>query len=132
MDNKIVNDIFKRVELEVHTSPEFIKSYKDYKVRKINLKALRLLVHGLERNAKHILKDYCRGITKGTEDFTKLLAYRSILKAIAFYKKEIDIILDMIYEYDAYLMDGNYLTSVLGEIRPISELWDRRDMDNGF
>lgn len=129
---KVLTDVIKRAESGEHTKIEWIRDYKTYRRCKLSLRAVKILISSLEYSAASLLNSYCKEITKGITNFNKLLIRKSLLQTITFYKQEFDILQDMIYEYDAYLMDGNYLMALLGEIRPISELWDRRDMDNGF
>lgn len=126
-------DIVRKAESGEHTKFEYIRSWKEYKQRKMNCTALDMLIDSLEHSTRSLLKRYCKAVIKGNADVTTLLVREKLLTTKAFYERELDMITDMIYEYEAYLMDCNFLSQFLFyEIRPISECWDRRNMDNGF
>jgi hypothetical protein len=133
-DQKLLAELVKRAESGEHTKFEYIRTWKEYKLRKMNVRALKLLVNNLDRSTKSLFKKYCKQVKLGTADTTTLLVRNVLLHTLKFYKIELDTVLDVIYEYEAYLMDnGNFIGQfLLYEIRPISECWDRRDMDNGF
>jgi hypothetical protein len=131
-DQKMIADVVRRAESGEHIKVEWLRSWKEYKTLRITAKAVKLLVDSLSRSEKSLFKKYCKNVKCGTADVTTLLVRNTLLNTIDFYKIELDMVLDMIYEYEAYLMDGNFLFAFAGEIRPISECWDRRDMDNGF
>lgn len=132
-EQQMLADIVKRAEAGEHTKFEYIRSWKEYKQRRMNRAAVDMLIDSLERSTKSLLKRYCRAVEKGQADVTTLLVRNKLLTTKAFYECELKMIVDMIYEYEAYLMDCNLLGQFLFyEIRPISECWDRRDMDNGF
>jgi hypothetical protein len=128
-DQKLLADLVKRAEVGEHVKIEYIRDWDTYSNHKVSYRATKMLVRSLKYSAKVLLKEYCRDIANGTADCTKLLVRNALLRTADFYKIEQDTILDMIYEYEAYLMDGNLLASYFGEIRPISECWDRRGMD---
>jgi hypothetical protein len=126
-------DIVKKAEAGEYTKFEYIKSWKEYKQRKMNCAALDMLIDSLEHSTRSLLKRYCKAVEKGCADITTLLVREKLLTTKAFYEQELSMIQDMILEYDAFLLDGNFLGQFLFyEIRPISECWDRRNMDNGF
>jgi hypothetical protein len=137
MDNldeqKMLADLVRRAEKGEYTRFEYIKSWKEYKQRKMNCRALAMLIDSLEHSTKSLFKNYCRAIEKGQADITTLLVRNKLLATKAFYDSELAMVADMISEYDAFLWDGNFLSQFLFyETRPISECWDRRNMDDGF
>lgn len=130
---QMLADIVKKAEAGEHTKFEYIRSWKEYKQRKMNSYALDMLIDSLEHSTKLLLKKYCRAVEKGQADVTTLLVRNTLFSTKAFYELELAAVIDMISEYEAYLWDNNFLNQFLFyEIRPISECWDRRDMDNGF
>lgn len=132
-EQKMLADLVRRAEAGEHTKFEYIRSWKEYKQRKMNCSALDMLIDSLEHSTKLLLKRYCRAVEKGQADVTTLLVRNTLLSTKAFYECELAMVADMISEYDAFLCNGNFLSQFLFyEIRPISECWDRRDMDNGF
>jgi hypothetical protein len=130
---QMLADIVKKAEAGEHTKFEYIRSWKEYKQRKMNCAALDMLIDSLEHSTRSLLKRYCKMVEKGDADITTLLVREKLLTTKAFYELELSMMTDMIYEYEAYLMDCNFLSQFLFyETRPISECWDRRNMDNGF
>lgn len=131
-EQQMLADIVKRAEAGEHIKFEYIRSWKEYKQRKMNCYAVDMLVDSFEHSTKSMLRRYCKAIIRGNADVTTLLVRNKLLTTKAFYEKEREMLLDMLHEFEAYLMDSNLLDSFFGEIRPISECWDRRDVDNGF
>jgi hypothetical protein len=132
-DKELLAEIVKRAEAGEHIKFEYIKSWREYKTRILNYKATELLIKGIERSAKALLRRYCKAVELGQGDVTALLVRSALLNTKHFYDKELAMIDDMISEYDAFLHDGNFISQFLFyETRPISECWDRRNMDNGF
>lgn len=130
---QVLADLVKKAEAGEHTKFEYIKSWREYRQRKMNNTALDLLIDSLEHSTKLLLKRYCRAVEKGQADIITLLVREKLLATKAFYERELAMIADMISEYKAYLWDNNFLSQFLFyEIRPISECWDRRDTNNGF
>jgi hypothetical protein len=132
-EQQMLAEIVKRAEAGEHTKFEYIKSWKEYKQRKMNHSALVMLIESLDYSTESLLKRYCKAVEKGEADVTTLLVREKLLTTKAFYKCELAMIQDMLLEYDAFLWDGNFIKQFLFyEIRPVSECWDRRNMDNGF
>ena len=132
-EQQMLADIVKRADAGEHTKFEYIRSWKEYKQRRMSRTALNMLLESLEHSTRSLLKRYCKAVKKGEADVITLLVREKLLATKSFYERELTMITDMIYEYEAYLMDCNVIGQFLFyEIRPISECWDRRDMDNGF
>jgi hypothetical protein len=132
-EQQMLADIIKKADAGEHTKFEYIRSWKEYKQRKMNCAALDMLIDSLEHSTRSLLKRYCKAVEKGNADITTLLVREKLLTTKAFYERELAMVADIISEYDAFLWDGNLLSQFLFyETRPISECWDRRNMDNGF
>ena len=133
---QMLADIIKKAEAGEHTKFEYIRSWKEYKQRKMNYYALKMLRNSLKHSTKSLLKRYCKAVEKGEADVTTLLVREKLLATKAFYEREFYMVQDMIYEYEAYSMDWDLYALIdqflLHKIRPISECWDRRDMEDGF
>lgn len=126
-DQKFLADLFKRAEAGEHTEFSWIRSLSEYEFRQRNKSAIKVVINTLEHSTNALFKAYCEDVRKGSADITKLLIRNVLLRTIEFYRRELITVIDMISEYEAYLMDGNLIDSFFGEIRPISELWDRRN-----
>jgi hypothetical protein len=129
-DQKLLADLVKRAESGEHTEFKYICSWLEYRSRQTNKRALKMLVNSLEYSAASLFKEYCKAIPNGTADITKLLVRNVLLQTADFYNLELAMINDMLDEYIAYLMDGNFLEQFLFyETRPLAECWDRRSME---
>lgn len=107
----------------------FIDSWTAYKFYKDKRRSFRILVKALESGSERLLKNYCKKVISGTANLNSLLAYKQLLRIIDFYKQELNTITDMLDEYEAYLMHGNFFWSYLGEIRSVSDMYDFRGLD---
>jgi hypothetical protein len=126
-DQKLLADLVKRAESGEHTKFTWICSWSEYKSRQMNKRALKMLVSSLEYSTASLFKEHCKAIQNGTADITNLLVRNVLLQTAAFYRLELAMIEDMLDEYIAYLMDGNFLGQFLFyETRPWAECWDRR------
>ena len=111
------------------TEFHFIRNWSDYRYCYRSRTSLKCLVKSLQRVSKRMIKKYCKGIKSGTGNFNQLLAYQQLQIALKFYQAELDTYTNMVYEYDAYLMEScNFLSSVLfGWERPTEDLRDFRE-----
>ncbi len=107
----------------------FLRSWAEYRKLKNHFKTLKVVLKVLKKSANSLFKDYCKDVISQVSNFNKLLAYHQLLIAIEFYEKEISVISDIIYEYDAYIMDGHFLRSYFGGVRPPEDLQDFRGKD---
>ena len=106
----------------------FIRNWSEYRYCKGKNRSFKLVVNALTAGSKRLLKRYCRSIVEADGNLTTLLAYKQMQEVIAFYKHEVDVFTDMIYEYEAYLLNGgNWLFSILGEQRSEEQYYDHRD-----
>ena len=107
----------------------FIRNWKDYRKCVFQRRSFKLLVHALSRTSDRLYKKYLKGVSRGEGNFNQLLAYQQLQLTIKFYQGELDTYTDMVYEYDAYLMEScNFLDSALfGYVRPTEDLHDFRD-----
>jgi hypothetical protein len=134
-DQKLLADLVKKAESGEHTRFTWICSWSEYRSHQTSKRALKMLVNSLEYSTASLFNEYCKAIPNGTADITNLLVRNVLLQTTEFYKLELAMIEDMLDEYEAYLFES--FNNLLGqflfyEIRPFSECWDRRNMDNGF
>lgn len=109
-----------------YTEFTFLRSWSDYKYYKNKRRSFNYAAHMLQGSANRIFKAYCKSVKEGTANFNKLLVYQQLQNTVAFYKKEVETFTEMLYEYDAYLLEGHYLAALLGEIRADKDLVDFR------
>lgn len=123
---QVLAELLNRAQAGKHTKFEYICTLREYKFRKIERRTIKFVIKNLNSNAKSLFKSHCKDIKQGTSDVTKLLLRNAILSAIEFYREEFLIFDDMIREYEAYLACDHFISSFVGEIRPISEKHDHR------
>lgn len=109
------------------TEFHFLENWTEYRFYQERRRTLKLLIKTLYKGTDRLFEKYRQSIVSDTDDFTKLLAYKQMLSTIEFYKKELAVVTDMIYEYEAYLLEGNYINAWLGEQRAVRDLHDFRD-----
>lgn len=105
----------------------FLRTWKDYKFCKGKVSSFRLLVSALDKTSERLFKKYYKGVIRCEANFNQLLAYQQLQQVIRFYQQELVTHTSIIYEYEAYLMEGHYFDSLLGEIRKDSDLHDFRE-----
>ena len=105
----------------------FLRTWRDYKFYKGKVRSFKLLVTGLNKTSERLFKKYCKGVFCCESNFNQLLAYQQLQQVIKFYQQELATYTSMVYEYEAYLMEGHLIQSFLGEIRADSDLHDFRE-----
>lgn len=105
----------------------FLRSWAEYRELKNKYRTLKIVLKVLKKSANRLFKEYCKDVISQVSNFNKLLAYRQLLIAIEFYEKEISVISDIIYEYDAYLMDSKFLYALFGGVRSPEDMRDFRE-----
>lgn len=124
----VVSDLLNTAEQGQHRKFQFLSNWYEYK----NVKQLRrahvLLVGSLKQSLKKQLNRHCKAVNIGETKIVNLLAYCSTINMLTFYEEELRILDDMIYEYEAYLMeDGNLVFAWLfNEPRPVDKFYDHR------
>lgn len=122
-------DIIDQAKTTQLTKFRFIHDWSEYKYYKKKRKHYKWLTKTLLRSADNIFKSYCTSTKLGNANVVKLLAYVKLLQTASFYKQELVTITDMVYEYEAYLFEGNFLWAFLGEPRAECDLRDFRDKE---
>jgi hypothetical protein len=131
---KFLEEIIEYAEQDKPVTFRFIRSKKEYSSIKAGHKATKLIIKSLRASKKNLFKKYCSDILKGSADVNKLLACCKLEDLIEFYSKELDVLTDMLDEYDAYLSGLNLfdlLDALLSiSYRPFKDLWDHREKKN--
>jgi hypothetical protein len=126
-EQKLLTTIFEHAQSAEPSQFQFICNWEDYKFYKGKRKSYRLLLKVLNKGATRLLQGYCNSVTTGNANFVKLLAYHQMSSVIAFYEQELSTYIDMINEYEAYLLEGHLLWAFLGESRAEEDLQDFRE-----
>lgn len=126
-DNEILLQLIEHANTGKHAEFKYIRNWTDYRLAKRNVKALQYTTKALQTSCDKTFNTYCKEVKAGTADVTKLLAYTTLRSTLDFYKQELHIFTNMVYEYEAYLLEGNYLYAFFGAERADNELWDYRE-----
>lgn len=123
----LMSELLRQAEAGKHLDFQFLRNWQDFiNARKFRY-TLELVIDSVEISTKKLFKNYCLAVTKQKSDAMILIAYKTALKVLSFYREELRILKDMIDEYRAYLMSGNLLSAFLfNSQRPTEELWDYR------
>lgn len=124
---QMLMDLCNRSDNNKHLDFYFLTTWRDYRELKRKRKQIKIFSRRLAKNNKHLLKSYCKELYNKKPDFNKLLAYNNIEKLVQFCKDEIKIITEIIYEYEAYLFEGNLLDAFSGHTRSAEDLRDFRE-----
>lgn len=106
-----------------------ITTWAEYRKFKDKRKAFKLLVNGLKKSSNRCFKRYCRAVTAGISNVSTLLAYQRLWATMEFYKKEVEILTDMIDEYETYLFSGDLFWAYIGFRRREEDMFDFRKKD---
>jgi hypothetical protein len=109
--------IIEQAESGQFTEFHFLQDWSEYKFYRGKYRSFKLLIGALQKNSKVFLKRYSKNIIDGSADFTELLVYQKLQQVITYYKQELEIINNMIREYEAYLANGNFFRAWLGGVR---------------
>lgn len=122
--------VTRALENKEHTNFEYIKNAAEFFAVRKCCKALKKVLKVFESIANSLYENYCQQVTKSEQDFNLLFVYTQYKLCIQFYSKELDIALDMLDEYDAYVGKGHFLDQFLFfKSREGWELWDHRKGD---
>jgi hypothetical protein len=127
-NQELLTELLKATQAKEHRQFQLLQNTKDYFIAKRARRGHVLLLSSIKVSANKLLKTYCKSIVLGESDLTKLLAYRTLLDIKAFYQEELQILEDMLYEYECYLADGNWLDFILGQDRSADKLVDHRGL----
>lgn len=107
---------------------QIIRNWAEYKAAREIRQALTAVTNCLEKSLRKVLKGYCKDIVKGTAKVDTILAYNILKDTYKFYQKELETINYTIWEYEAYLLAGNYLNAFFGAERTDDDLQDHRGL----
>lgn len=119
--------IIEHAQTKPHIEFKFLTNWSEYKYQRGKRKYLKLLLRALNSGANRLFKNYCKSLLASNSSITKLLAFNQLRQVYKYYEEELQIVNEMICEYEAYLLDGNYLWSFLGAARAAKDMRDFRE-----
>ncbi len=124
---QILLTLIKHAQSAKFTEFQFLQNLSEYNFYKGKSKSYRILIKILKKSVNKLFRSYCKKIPEGTANFNSLLAYKQINQTIDFYKRELEIIGEMLDEYEAYLLSGYFFCALTGECRREEDLKDFRE-----
>lgn len=131
MQNTDIQQMLVAIMEHADTKPnvefKFLTSWSEYKHFRGKRRYLKLLTSMLERCSERMFKKYCKAVASGDASVNTLIAYNQLQWVLCYYEEDLRIINDIIWEYEAYLLEGNYLSAFLGEPRADVDMRDFRE-----
>lgn len=111
-----------------HNSFEYIKNTTEWGIIRATKKGIKKIILLYDQVTDSIYREYCRHITLGTQDFNMIYALRQFQECKGFYEAELELVLDMLSEYDAYVGQGHFFDQfIFGKERESWHCWDHRN-----
>ena len=115
------DQLIRRAKKGEHSEFEYIRSLDEYFAAKTVKNVLKKVVKSFLVSKNNLYNSYTRAVKAGTNDLNVILALSELIQVINFYKAEIEIISEMIYEYIAYVHCGHFIDTILGRYRKEEE-----------
>ena len=109
-----------------HSDFKLITFWFEYWNTRKKRKELRKLIKCLKTSMRRLFKTHCKKIAKGTANINDLVAYTMLDNLLLFELKELEIIEDMLDEYETYLSKSSFIVALLGFERSYSDRYDFR------
>lgn len=120
-DIDLLNQLIERARKQDYSKFHQLQSWGEYSYIKALRNSVQATVKAFYKCSKKVLNSYCMAVKDGSADTTKLVAYNTLVNTAKFYEKELGLLNLMIYEYKAYLLEGNYLNALCGAERVIND-----------
>jgi hypothetical protein len=111
---QLLVEILRRADEEEFTQFCYITSWQEFRFYQKLVKANQLVIGMLDTSINKLVRSYCKAVIAGISDVTELLACNQLRKVQDFYYKDIEIINNMLAEYEDYLGQGHFWYSFLG------------------
>ena len=124
---KFFTDLVERALKGKQSVFEFIRSWPERRSLKTYQLGIDAIIKIFSNLCDETYKTYISHVKTGTQDLQTLLALKQFRQCREFYKKERDIVLDMVDEYWTYILSGHILDTLFGTYRTVEDLWDHRE-----
>ena len=119
--------IIEHADTKPNVEFKLLTNWSEYKHFQGKRRYLKLLISMLERCSGRMFKKYCKAVACGEASVNTLIAYNQLQWVLCYYEEDLRVINDIIWEYEAYLLEGNYLGAFLGEPRADVDMRDFRE-----
>jgi hypothetical protein len=125
-EEEFFTDLVERAVKGKQSSFEFIRSWQE----RIAVKSYRFGIAAIIRIFRNLYdstyKTYLFQVALGNQDLQTLLALKQFKQCLSFYTREYEIAQDMIKEHNEYIWNWHIIDTLVGNYRPIEDLWDHR------
>ena len=111
---------------------QFLGSLEDMLAARQYVRGVKKVLKIFNRVEKKTFKSYLKLVDTDNTDLGVLIALKQFDQCITFYKKEMEIALDMLDEYRAYVTGGHIIDTLLGRPRHEEDLRDFRYTNGGW
>lgn len=116
---ELVSKIIQQAQDGQHTEFHLINYWSEYWYFLQLKKSVSCVLKILRNCSNSILNTYCREIQSGAVDFRKLLAYKQFVDITGYYSEELNILQQMILEYENYLTLDKLIPALFGKQRGV-------------
>ena len=110
-----------------HTNFEYIRNVSEWRLMLASRTGLTKVIELFDTVSKSLMREYCKQVRKGVDNFDMLCAYHRYRACKTFYEIELKTAKDMNKEYWAYVDAGHFLDQFLfGRQRASEDLYDFR------
>lgn len=129
---ELFSALIEKALTDEHNSWEFIKNITEFGIIKKTQKGLYKVIELFDRITDSLLKEYCKQLKLERADFDLLVAVKQYQHCKLFYERELELVCDMLDEYDSYIGHGYFLDQFLWRrTREPWHLWDHRQEGPG-
>jgi hypothetical protein len=119
-------DLVERAVKGKQSNFEFIRSLSERLAVKTYCFGVEAIIKIFTNLYDSTYKTYVSQVRAGNQDLQTLLALKQFRQCLCFYRKERDIARDMIDEYWEYILSWHIIDTLIGNYRPVEDLWDHR------
>ncbi len=114
---EIINQLIQQAQEGVHREVHLIHTLSEYLFYCGQARSLKVVLRVLRNSSNLVFRSYCKGVARGASNLDELLAYQQLQAIIPYYEQELQIVNDMIVEYEDYLFSGNFIPALFGASR---------------
>lgn len=110
---------------------DFIRSWPHRVAVKTYLTGIQSVITAFAKLVDSTYETYITQVNSNTQDLQLILALKQFKQCLDYYRKEADIVYDMLDEYWSYIWSGHILDTLVGKPRAEDDLVDHREFWNG-
>ena len=128
-EEKFFTDLVERALNGKQSNFEYIRCWQERNAVKTYQLGIEAVLKVFTEICDKVYKTYVLQVREGEGDLQVLLALKRFKQCLVFYEKELEISKDMLSEYWEYIWDWHIIDTLVGNYRPVEDLWDHRRRD---